>query len=149
MTEFAQTLMTSDDLTFESLSKSQIVLLMFGSLWGLGLIAIASYWAHQTRKRQEQLENKFTKGLNSKEVVVDTLTSLENYLEESFPSVYQSQSYLQRMIIEISKNHPYIDIFSVDDYDPELKKIISFIKLLTELTMFMFMLAAFYELEVT
>jgi hypothetical protein len=77
------------------------------------------------------------------------ISSLESYVEESFPSVYHSKSYFQRMATEICNNHPYIEIFVIDDSDPELQKIVSLVKLLTELTMFMFMLAAFYELEVS
>jgi hypothetical protein len=167
VTEFVETILTADDLSASSLSQSQIVLLMFGMLWGVGLLAILSHCLYQRRKTGTQSAKEdctipptstspTQASLPTSPVARlaegndDMISSLKNYLEQSFPSVYhRSNSYFDRMVTEICNNHPYIEIFaSAGDEDPELQKIVSFVKLLTELTMFMFMLAAFYELEV-
>jgi hypothetical protein len=168
VTEFAETILTADDLSASSLAKSQIVLLMFGILWGVGLLAILSHCLHQKRQMTKEISKENCENGPSRtppalpslhataaaaapppEDDDSMISSLQSYLEESFPSVYHSNSYFDRMVTEICNNHPYIEIFtSAGEENPELQKIVSFVKLLTELTMFMFMLAAFYELEV-
>jgi hypothetical protein len=97
VTEFIETLMTADDLTTASLAAgSQIVLFMFGVLWGVGLAAISF---HQKRKEQIAIENRtFSRaraGAMGNEALppeTDMISSLQSDVEESFPSVYHSKS---------------------------------------------------------
>jgi hypothetical protein len=148
--QFEVTVLTADNLNVNSVSKSVIVLLMFGLVWGVGLIGmVISFFQRENQKKKltEFQQNKI-KAI-SRPRTEDLNRILVRYLDELFPVVFQSRSYIGRMIDEIWRHHRYLNLLKSHESAMDLRKVITFFHLLTVQTMLMFLLAVFYELQVS
>lgn len=88
-------------------------------------------------------------------------TLLSRYVDELIPQVFHQQSYFKRMWDEILQNHRYITLFYTREVQDEnenesdgggesdYKRILTSVHVLTVQTMLMFMLAVFYDLQVS
>ena len=70
-------------------------------------------------------------------------------VSETLPSVFKPKTGLTRFWEEVSKTHRYLLLFTASGEDGDKKRILTGIQLLTVQTMLMFMLAVFYDLQVS
>lgn len=147
---FEETILTADELSSDSLSKSAIVLVMFGCLWGVGVIGLVFCFLqrqYQRSKIREFEKNKIQAAARVRSVDMNRI--LARYLDEVFPVVFQSRSYVARMVEEILKHHRYINLLtSRKDEEGRKSKVVTCFHLLSAQTMLMFLLALCYELQV-
>lgn len=136
------------------------VLLMYGLMWGIGLlmIGVSLYKQRSLRSSQkktiegengkihDQPRKKFQSTSISPQEEIKRM--LAKYIDEIFPAVYQSQSYISRMFGEVLKHHRYILLLNTRGEDLNFKKIITCLHMLTVQTMLMFILAVLYDLQV-
>lgn len=143
--------MTADELTLSSLSRSIIVLLMFGSMWGAGILGLLScYFRYEFRKQKIQnfKTNKIVSSSRVRASSTDANSILTKYLDEVFPVVFQSQSYVTRMFTELLKHHRYFQLGTFRGEEADLRRVVTCCHLLTIQTMLMFLLGLCYELQV-
>lgn len=152
--------MTANQLDGSSVSESVAVLLMYGLMWGVGLLMISVNLFKQ-RSRSSSPSASISApaaplGPTGTRTMKASSTSnydevkriLTKYIDEIFPTVFQNQSYLRRMMNEVLKHHRYIVLLSSRGVDLNSKKIITCIHLLTVQSMLMFILAVLYDLQV-
>jgi hypothetical protein len=151
--------MTANQLDASSISESMAVLLMYGLMWGVGLLMISvNLFKQRSRsslergaKQEQQTGTRIpnqSKGSDSRSQPDDVRRMLTKYIDEIFPTVFQSQSYFRRMMAEVMKHHRYIVLLTSRGEDLNTKKIITCIHLLTVQSMLMFILAVLYDLQV-
>jgi hypothetical protein len=157
--DFKVTAMTANQLDASSVSESTAVLLMYGLMWGVGLLMISvnlfkqrsrSSLEHGAKQKQQtgtRTPNQ-AKDSDSMSQSDDVKRMLAKYIDEIFPTVFQSQSYFRRMMAEVMKHHRYIVLLTSRGEDLNTKKIITCIHLLTVQSMLMFILAVLYDLQV-
>lgn len=121
-------------------------------MWGAGLILItmSSFQKNQGEYIAAFHQNKIRaitkpRSTNAPEDIQRILT---RYLDEIFPTVFQTQSYLSRMIEEVTKHHRYVSLLSNGGRDLKMKRIVTCVHLLTIQSMLMCMLAVLYDLQV-
>jgi hypothetical protein len=138
---------------------------MYGVLWSVGLLSIFLVSIRNSLRKKktkelklndelktspEEISHKNEDLLNGK---VRASTLLSRYVDELIPQVFHQQSYFKRMWDEILQNHRYITLFYIradeDHDDGENKRILTSVHVLTVQTMLMFMLAVFYDLQVS
>lgn len=146
--EFEVTILTAQDLKARSVSKSLVILLMFGVMWGVGLfgLLLCVFRRQYRRFKIQEFESKKIQGA-TRSRIDDLSPLLMKYLDEVFPIVYQNRSYAGRMLEEILKHHRYLDVLS-NRSGVDSKRVITCVHLLTIQTLLMFLLAVFYELQV-
>jgi hypothetical protein len=152
ITEFEVTIMSANSLDSSSVTHSLTILLMYGVMWGAGflLISLSYLQKNQTKHLTQFHQNKIkaitkSRQANTSEEIQRMLTK---YLDEIFPTVFQTQSYLTRMMEEIMKHHRYVILFSTRGQDLKMKRIVTCVHLLTIQSMLMCMLAVLYDLQV-
>jgi hypothetical protein len=121
---------------------------MFGFMWGAGFlgVSVCFFQRQQQGRKIREFQAKKIKAVSR--VRPEELNNLlTKYLDEVFPVVFQSRSYVGRMIEEILKHHRYVSLVTSGAGDVN-KKIITCFHLLTVQTMLMFLLAMCYELQV-
>jgi hypothetical protein len=149
--EFVATVLTSDELSSSSLKEGITIILMYGVFWAIGLAGLigCAYRQRRSESRKLGLDRKTpSHAPRSKDEIRQNLTS---YINELFPSVFQSQPYLSRLFREISKHHRYLILFTAsggEGASSSSHNLITGIHLLTVQSMLMFMLAVFYDLQV-
>ena len=151
--EFVETLYVSKQLTSpDVLSKTIIVLVLYSSMWSLGLMTMGFLFVHDhlsSRKRvvvdtlRTLKLDAATKGATAQETVQKYLVE---YVDSVFPNVYNHTPWYDRLIAEVRKHHRYLFVFSGSA--PAKEKFVTVMHLLTVQTMLMFMLAVFYDLQV-
>jgi hypothetical protein len=155
--DFKVTAMTANQLDASSVSKSTAVLLMYGLMWGVGLLMISvnlfkqrsrSSLERGAKQKQQTRTPNQAKDSDPMSQPDDVRRMLTKYIDEIFPTVFQSQSYFRRMMAEVMKHHRYIVLLTSRGEDLNTKKIITCIHLLTVQSMLMFILAVLYDLQV-
>jgi hypothetical protein len=160
--EFKVTTMTANRLDASSVSESRAVLLMYGLMWGVGFLMIivnlcktrshssssSSSSAAGGKLSQVQMQKEVATPASTSQTAEDVKRMLTKYIDEVFPTVFQSQSYLSRMMAEVLKHHRYIVLLTSRGEDSNSKKIITCLHLLTVQSMLMFLLAVLYDLQV-
>ena len=77
---------------------------------------------------------------------------LQNYIESLFPSIFAADtiSFSNRILIEIKKHHIYFNaIFPAKENKNKIHRILSVIQLITFITLLLFIIAIFYDIEVS
>lgn len=150
MTEFEATILSANSFDSSSVAKSMTVLLMYGVMWGVGLLVVCVSYLNKSRSKQlaHFHENKVKAVSRSRSSPDDIQRVLSKYIDEIFPTVFQTQSYISRMMEEIMKHHRYVVLFTTRGADLSLRRIITCVHLLTVQSMLMFMLAVLYDLQV-
>ena len=174
--EFGDTLLTVDDVNKNIVENTLVIVLMYGVLWGVGLTGVLFCWISQWNKNNGNGLNRLNRLKKSKILSwVDKNNKSEiegekeikqekefkkilmGYVDEVFPKVFHPQSYFTRMYREIRQHHRYYLLISGiggNKYGEEnennwSKMILTCFQLLTVQTMLMFMLAVFYDLQVS
>jgi hypothetical protein len=152
ITEFEATVLSANSFDSSSVSKSITILLMYGIMWGAGfiLISVSYFQKNQAEQIAQFHQNKIKAITKSRPTNApeDIQRMLARYLDEIFPTVFQTQSYLSRMMEEITKHHRYVILFSTRGQDLNMKRIVTCVHLLTIQSMLMCMLAVLYDLQV-
>lgn len=73
---------------------------------------------------------------------------LTQYLDEIFPTVFQTESAFVRLTSEVMKHHRYLILFLGDRQTTGRQRSLICLQMLTVQSMLMFMLAALYEIQV-
>lgn len=152
------TVLSASQLDSSSVSKSMAVLLMYGLMWAVGFLMIGVSLYKQRFSRSDakkeivetqplRLMKKKSKSRSSKNQE-EIKRMLTKYIDEIFPAVYQSRSYVSRMFEEVMKHHRYILLLNFRGEDLNSRKIITCLHMLTVQTMLMFILAMLYDLQV-
>ena len=150
--EFIKTLLTSNDLTASSIQHVITSIVLFMSLWTLGVLSgWYNAWAAMRDSRKRKINallhgtkmNAVAKNTNSPEMLKDYLVK---YIDEIFPSVFRPLPWTERLVREITTHHRYLRAFWKTDNHKE--RFVITIQLLTIQTMLMFMLAVFYDVQV-
>jgi hypothetical protein len=151
--QFYATLYESRNInSIEDLGKATIVIIMYAVMWGLGLF-ISWYLVSNGNPARVDVINGLLQGakLNAiaqtSESVEKIKTYLNAYIDEIFPSVYHSKPWYDRLVAEVVKNHRFITIFARSG--EQKSRFVTTIHLLTIQTMLMFMLAVFYDVQVS
>jgi hypothetical protein len=142
--------------SFDSLSdveRSLIAILLFATLWSGGLIYICIQ-AGKSHLPSGGANSKVTRIQN--EVKEDrngskrdrTKIALTQYIDEVFPTVFQTKSAFARLTIEVTKHHRYLTLFLGDRHTTDRQRRLICLQMLTVQSMLMFMLAALYEVQV-
>jgi hypothetical protein len=117
-------------------------------MWGVGFLGITVCFfqrQQQGRRIREFQAKKISAVSRARPEELNLL--LSRYLDEVFPVVFQSRSYVGRMAEEVLKHHRYVALItSRADVN---KKMLTCSHLLTVQTMLMFLLALCYELQVS
>jgi len=151
-TEFKETLFTAGDLNSAAdLKKVMIVLLLYATLWGVGLAGLAMC----TLAEKRRLDSIKTNGApieSLKAIAVEARTKesirqyLTSYVNEVFPAVFRSESAWKRFWGEIKRHHRYILLFTAHGNESS-KRILTGVHLMTVQSMLMFMLAVVYDIQ--
>jgi hypothetical protein len=155
MNQFVEVVESAD--SFDSLSdveRSLIAILLFATLWSAGLIYICIQSGKSHLPSGGGVNSKVTRIQN--EVKEDrngskrdrTKIALTQYIDEVFPTVFQTKSAFARLTIEVTKHHRYLTLFLGDRHTTDRQRRLICLQMLTVQTMVMFMLAAFYEIQV-
>ena len=152
--QFFGTMETAGDLnSASSLKKTLIVILMYSILWSVGLLGILGCSCLQ-RVNSHKLGGEEALMLKKEKAMLtrsnqDIKQYLMSYVNEVFPSVYQTTSSMDRLWTEIKKHHRYLLLFSTSGEIAESKRMMTGIQLLTVQSMLLFILAVCYDLQVS
>ena len=140
--EFVTTMSTAGDLNSpEALEKTLIVLLLYGILWSIGLVGVGvCFWRGQNEVDDNSKKKQAVTTISNQ----DIRKYLVEYIEETFPAVYQTKPSFTRLWAEIKRHHRYLVIFSDASYDVRIR---TTFQLLTVQAMLMFLLAFCYDLQ--
>ena len=154
VTEFATTLSRADELNSVSdLRKTMTVILMYGILWTGGLLIVFLFSARRTHQNltggvaATTVDHEKALAKASK-LPEDIKRYLLSYVNEIFPSVFQSTSGSLRVWNEITKHHRYLLLLTAKGRNADSVRTLTCIHLLTVQSMLMFILAVFYDVQV-
>ena len=163
---FQETMMTT--MTASDVEKVIAVMLLYGAMWGVGLLGIFMCSVHHTKNRRDLASGKseivMKKELasltRSREDIRQYLTAYgRRFLHllflitnivlvvEALPCVFRAKASLDRFWEEVSKSHRYLLLFTASGEDGDKKRMLTGVHLLTVQSMLMFILAVFYDLE--
>jgi hypothetical protein len=153
--DFADTIVSTKDFdSVSDLKKVIIVMMLYGTLWGIGIIGL-SYWSLHSRRSAKKIgmdafekhkNKRIAESTKSISVVQDYLYK---YLDETFPHVFHNEYWLTKLWNEIINHHRYIILFRPSkDRLSDKMHIVTAIHLLTVQSMLMFMLAVLYDVQV-
>jgi hypothetical protein len=155
---------TTTTLTASDIKKVIVVMLLYGTMWGLGLLGIFMCSVHHAKNRrgmvlgQRAVKKEFNR---SREDIRQYLTTYGEYqvstnsshfifsvaVAEVLPSVFRAKAGLTRFWEEVSKSHRYLLLFTASGGDGDKKRMLTGLHLLTVQSMLMFILAVFYDLQ--
>lgn len=152
-TEFAVTIEQKPP-SLKDLQHAFIVLLLYGSLWGLGISGLIFCTVRDRYKLRKvemhggggggDIESKAAvSNVKSKEAVREYLNK---YVRSIFPAVFRADSGWTRLWFEIQRHHRYIQLFSSENKN-NARRIITGVHLMTVQSMLMFMLAVVYDVQ--
>jgi hypothetical protein len=155
MSEFIETWQEAPAFnSVADVERTLTVILMYSILWIVGL---ASLCACSVRQRWMRASGESPEGLwdkkkanppkkkQSREEIRQFLT---DYINEAFPSVFQSKSVFGRLYAEVVKHHRYLVVMSSAGHVSDERRMLTGVQLLTVQSMLMFMLAVLYEIQV-
>jgi hypothetical protein len=155
MTEFTSTFQSVP--AFNSAAdaeRSLTVILMYSILWIVGLASICACSVRQRWKRasgsspEALLGKKKANACKEKSSREEIRQFLTDYVNEAFPSVFQSKSVFGRLSAEVVKHHRYLVVMSPAGQLSDERRMLTGVQLLTVQSMLMFMLAVLYEIQV-
>jgi hypothetical protein len=145
---------SSDLTTADDLARVLIVMYMFATMWGAGLLLMAVCTARNDPRLSGLLKKKQP---GSAAVAAEPVLSAEDdpkqrfmrYIEEVIPQVYaDGRRNAERVFAELCSHHRYMTLFTLGDGQITFhNKMIILLKLLTVDTMQMFLLAVLYDLQ--
>jgi hypothetical protein len=152
--QFFETIETAGDLNSAAdLKKTLIVILMYGTLWSVGLLGILSCSCFQRFRSSKSGAEVMLSEKKERAMLTrsnhDIKQYLMGYVNEVFPSVYQTKSGVERLWTEIKKHHRYLLLFSTSGDVSESRRMLTGVQLLTVQSMLMFILAVCYDLQVS
>jgi hypothetical protein len=155
--------------TASDVQKVIAVMLLYGVMWGAGLLGILLCSArHEKNRRYKEsgkssdLKAALTSQGTSGEGIRASLTAYCERLPchadlsdlflllvviEVLPSVFRPKADLTRFWEEVSKSHRYLLLFTASGEDGDKKRMLTGLHLLTVQSMLMFILAVFYDLQ--
>jgi hypothetical protein len=156
--------------TASDVQKVIAVMLLYGVMWGAGLLGILLCSARHEKNRRDRVAGKG--GLEVKKrrasltqsgddirqyltaygecllvLYFSFLPSLLLLVVEVLPSVFRPKAGLIRFWEEVSKSHRYLLLFTASGEDGDKKRMLTGLHLLTVQSMLMFILAVFYDLQ--
>jgi hypothetical protein len=151
--EFADTFNAASK--FNSPDSVMIVIYMFSTLWGAGILLLSVCLTRSYVSKQEKVKQIGNKVAAAAEQLKDGIIAtqarrcLMDYIHSVIPSVYDDdKSALGRMLGELRAHHRYLTLFTLTDGQVSMYgKTMLVGKLLTVETMQMFVLAVLYDLE--
>ena len=158
---FIETNSDVTEVTLDDLKSGLIVIIMFSSLWGCGLLGLyelfkSSYcsqcFAQDVQPTPTLRDRKQTDAM--REISLDTKKAyLLKYIDEILPTIFRSSvkhdSILQSMWKTIKTYHPYAVVFTAQGPGAKELRIQKGIYLLTIQAMLMFIMAVFCDLQVS
>lgn len=143
---------TKEFNSVDDLGKVLIVILLYGSMWALGLVYLL-FLAHSSISKGRKVSNTTVlHSVKANAIAKSTSDSegirkyLHSYIDLTFPNVFNPSSWWVRLKAEISEHHRYLYIFN-PKADPK-RRFVTGIHLMTIQSMLMFMLAVFYDWQV-
>lgn len=140
-------------MSIDAYRKSLTVILMFCSLWivGISLILICGWRRKRMASKNELMTKQAERKAQSAKVShspAAICSNLQEYVSEIFPSVFGQKSRIHRLVDEVKKHHRYFNILtaSLGEFG-DRSQFLTGIQLLTIQTMLMFLLAVFYDLQ--
>jgi hypothetical protein len=128
------------------------IIVMFGALWIGGIVLVlSSISSKEMKDRAMKEKRRETAGrLRRLPLSVSPIVSKDyifDYIKSVIPTVFSRKSVLQRLWSEFVTNHKYFKLFYPDEKSKPEARIIGCLYLLSVQTMFMFLLAVFYDLQ--
>jgi hypothetical protein len=145
---FQETILTAQDLTVGDLAQAWIVIILYSVLWGIGLSSMAICGYRQSKyKSQADLVKVGVLTQGVKKSIKEYLT---HYIDETFPPVFHFNTFskYQNMYEEVTRHHRYLLILTSKGKTAEHTRIVTGIQLMTIQSMYLFMLAVVYDLQV-
>ena len=132
-----------------------IVIIMFATLWGAGLILLSACFGRSymsMQKKLNMLSKQVVAAISSLEggnSMQDARDRLLTYVENVIPSVYsEDKSNIFRLFSELRSHHRYLTLFTLGDGQKSaFNKILLILQTLTMETMQMFLLAVLYDIQ--
>ncbi len=150
----------SDLMSADSAAHVITVIVMFGSLWALGGIALISLWAKRNygsegKKRDVIAGRKIGAltigGLNEvkdeNQMKLTALKRLIAYVDSVIPAIYLTGSHWSRMKDELLRHHAYLNLAFGYSKSSRKHEYALLLQLLTVQTLLMFLLAVLYDLQ--
>lgn len=150
---FAETAETAPEYnSLADVKKTLIVLLLYGSIWSIGLIGILGCtinyrWVVKVDEEPKwKMRSLVAQQSRSQKEIQNYIVS---YVSDVFPAVFHSKSSALRLWDEIIRHHRYLTIFRVEENDlAHERKVLTVIQLLTVQSMLFFVLCVCYDLQV-
>ena len=151
---FKDTFLSVPDLnSFAALQRVLIVIILFVTLWTVGLILIFGCMWRRKLMEKKNLQHKqiLSRKEQSAQVSYSPAVVQQNllsYVSKVFPSIFSNEPIYHRLLGEIKKHHRYLTIFTASSGEiGDKQRILTGIQLLSVQTMLMFLLALLYDLQ--
>ena len=155
--DFSATVVLAQE--FDSPEDLQAVLLvvsLFGTVWGMGFLAMcymlatSAYGSKREKLKCATIPSPDVNSASQNAITTDSMKMrLHSYVKEVFPAVYNTESPWSRLWRELKSHHRYIALVLSKDYTNTVnQRIRVLLHLLTTLSMLMFFLALLYDFEV-
>lgn len=151
---FGDTFMEAGEMnSLEDFQKVLIVITMFATLWGAGLLVIIGCAFRRKWMAGHHENSKSTLGRKMQSAQMSRSPAavrqyLVDYVVEVFPSVFSNKPFVSRVFGEIKRHHRYLTIFTAPETESgDKQRILTSIQVLTVQTMLMFLLALLYDIQ--
>jgi hypothetical protein len=129
----------------EGLQKTFTVIMMFTSIWGVGLLALGLQYYHKRANNVKIKAHNDIEAVES-EKSGEPSSMLKAYIDQTIPlSFHELKSSWDTIVIEMMNKHVYVSLFHFGK--DHSKKQISTMRILSNLTMLCFLLSLLYDLQ--
>ena len=140
--------------TAAGIQKALIVIMMFASLWalGIGLGILCGWRKHRrkgTNKKCADRVERMKRGAQASQSPLAVQQYLVDYVSEIFPAVFQKTSRVYQLVQEIRIHHRYLSLLFSAETGPraDRERVLTAAEVLTTQTLLMFLLALLYDLQ--
>lgn len=149
---FAHTFKAAPALTSpEALAKVIVVIVLYGTIWGCGLVVIVYFHWVMNMTKELETKRKEKRRLSMVSVAADpeanemeAKNKLIKYISSVFPTAFEKKSLLVTLRDELTQHHSYLNFLVHGRHkSPEL----NVIKMLTIQSFMLFLLALLYDLS--
>ena len=142
----------TEQLNINSFNDARVVLGIFLTIWGTGLILIASYYMKTKYYNNSKIYidiNKKIKSANNSKSIGFIRSNLIEYMDNILPHIFlKDKSYMYNILNELKRNHFYFKLVELwKNRDNKYFFYTHLFNILTVLTMFVFFVCLLYDIQ--